>query len=122
MKHRRLLRRHTARVQRLPRIGLDSYFLNYMSLLDVKAGDSVWKPQLARTQLQISAAGVQLSGLDLSAEMLTRCQANLRRWGVEADLYLGNAEHLPFADSTFDVVYTAGPLIFSAIGARLFAR
>jgi len=94
-------------------IGLDSYFLNYMSLLDVKAGDSVLETSVGTgLNFKYLPAGVQLSGLDLSAEMLTRCQANLRRWGVEADLYLGNAEHLPFADSTFDVVYTAGALNF----------
>jgi ubiquinone/menaquinone biosynthesis C-methylase UbiE len=94
-------------------IGLDSYFLNYMSLLDVKAGDSVLETSVGTgLNFKYLPAGVQLSGLDLSAEMLTRCQANLRRWGLEADLYLGNAEHLPFADSTFDVVYTAGALNF----------
>ncbi len=44
--------------------------------------------------------------------MLINCQANLRRWGMDADLYLGNAESLPFADSSFDVVYTAGAINF----------
>jgi ubiquinone/menaquinone biosynthesis C-methylase UbiE len=56
--------------------------------------------------------GVKLSGLDLSQEMLTNCQANMTRWGFDADLYLGNAERLPFADASFNVVYTAGAFNF----------
>jgi ubiquinone/menaquinone biosynthesis C-methylase UbiE len=54
----------------------------------------------------------KLSGLDLSPEMLANCQNNLRRWQMDADLYLGNAESLPFADSSFDVVFTAGGINF----------
>ncbi len=56
--------------------------------------------------------GVKLSGLDLSLEMLATCQANLRRWEMEADLYLCNAESLPFADSSFDVVFHVGGINF----------
>jgi len=56
--------------------------------------------------------GVKLSGLDLSREMLVNCQANMRRWGMDADLYLGNAERLPFVDASFDVVFTAGAFNF----------
>jgi ubiquinone/menaquinone biosynthesis C-methylase UbiE len=44
--------------------------------------------------------------------MLVNCQANLRRWQMDADLYLGNAESLPFADSSFDVVYHVGGINF----------
>jgi len=55
---------------------------------------------------------VQLSGLDLSPEMLANCQRNLRRWDLEADLYLGNAESLPFADESFDVVFHVGGINF----------
>jgi ubiquinone/menaquinone biosynthesis C-methylase UbiE len=56
--------------------------------------------------------GVRLSGLGLSPEMLAGCQTNLRRWGMEADLYLGNAESLPFADSSFDAVFHVGGISF----------
>jgi ubiquinone/menaquinone biosynthesis C-methylase UbiE len=44
--------------------------------------------------------------------MLSNCQANLRRWGLKADLVLGNAESLPFADSSFDVVFHVGGISF----------
>ncbi len=100
-------------------VELDSYFLNYMSLLDVKPGDSVLETSVGTgLNFKYLPAGVKLSGLDLSPEMLINCQANLRRWGMDADLYLGNAESLPFADSSFDVVYTAGAINFFSNRAK----
>ena len=44
--------------------------------------------------------------------MLANCQANLSRWQMDADLFLGNAESLPFADESFDVVFHVGGINF----------
>lgn len=94
-------------------LNLDSYFMNYMGLLEVKPGDSVLETSVGTgLNFKYLPHGTKLSGLDLSPEMLGKCQNNLRRWKMDADLYLGNAESLPFADSTFDVVYTAGAINF----------
>lgn len=92
---------------------IDSYFENYMSLLDVKPGDSVLETSVGTgLNFKYLPRGAKLSGLDLSPEMLANCQRNLRRWQLDADLYLGNAENLPFADASFDVVYTCGGFNF----------
>jgi len=100
-------------------VNLDSYFENYMSLLDVKPGDSVLETSVGTgLNFKYLPRGVKLSGLDLSAEMLANCQRNLRRWQMEADLYLGNAESLPFADSSFDVVFTCGGFNFFSDRAK----
>jgi len=94
-------------------LDLDSYFENYMSLLQVKAGDSVLETSVGTgLNFKYLPRGVKLSGLDLSPEMLANCQNNMRRWKMDADLYLGNAECLPFADSSFDVVFTCGGFNF----------
>jgi ubiquinone/menaquinone biosynthesis C-methylase UbiE len=91
----------------------DSYFRNYMDLLEVKPGDSVLETSVGTgLNFRYLPAGVKLSGLDLSPEMLAACQGNLRRWGLDADLYLGNAESLPFADSSYDVVFHVGGISF----------
>ncbi len=98
---------------------LDSYFRDYMDLLEVKPGDSVLETSVGTgLNFKYLPRGVKLSGLDLSREMLTNCQANLSRWEMEADLYLGNAERLPFADASFDVVYTAGAFNFFSDRAK----
>jgi ubiquinone/menaquinone biosynthesis C-methylase UbiE len=84
-----------------------------MDLLEVKPGDSVLETSVGTgLNFRYLPAGVKLSGLDLSPEMLSACQTNLRRWGMDADLYLGNAESLPFADSSFDVVFHVGGISF----------
>jgi len=100
-------------------LDLDSYFENYMSLLDVKAGDSVLETCVGTgLNFKYLPHGTKLSGLDLSPEMLTNGQNNLRRWQMDADLYLGNAESLPFADASFDVVYSCGGFNFFSDRAK----
>jgi ubiquinone/menaquinone biosynthesis C-methylase UbiE len=94
-------------------VDLDKYFDIYMSLLNVKTGDAVLETSVGTgLNFKYLPRGVKLSGLDLSLEMLANCQNNMRRWQMEADLYAGNAESLPFADSSFDVVFTCGGFNF----------
>jgi ubiquinone/menaquinone biosynthesis C-methylase UbiE len=98
---------------------LDSYFENYMSLLEVKPGDSVLETCVGTAlNFKYLPHGTKLSGIDLSPEMLANGQNNLRRWQMDADLYLGNAESLPFADASFDVVYSAGGFNFFSDRAK----
>ena len=100
-------------------LDLDSYFDNYMSLLEVNAGDSVLETSVGTgLNFKYLPHGTRLSGLDLSPEMLANCQANMRRWKMDADLYLGNAESLPFADSSFDLVFTCGGFNFFSDRAK----
>jgi len=92
---------------------LRDYFQSYMRLLEAKPGDSVLETSVGTgLNFRYLPSGVKLSGLDLSPEMLAQCQANLRRWKMDADLYLCNAESLPFADSSFDVVFHVGGINF----------
>jgi ubiquinone/menaquinone biosynthesis C-methylase UbiE len=92
---------------------LSDYFLSYMHLLKVKPGDAVLETSVGTgLNFKYLPRGVRLSGLDLSAEMLANCQSNLRRWRLNADLYLCNAEHLPFTDASFDVVFHVGGINF----------
>jgi ubiquinone/menaquinone biosynthesis C-methylase UbiE len=48
--------------------------------------------------------GVWLTGIDLSAGMLAQARERADALGIHADLRLGNAEALDFADQTFDSV------------------
>ena len=91
----------------------NAYFHSYMDLLEVKPGDSVLETSVGTgLNFKYLPTDVKLFGLDLSPEMLANCQLNLRRWQMDADLYLGNAETLPFADSSFDVVFHVGGINF----------
>ena len=57
-------------------------------------------------------------GLDLSAGMLKVCQKKMRKLGAAAELFLGQAEHLPFRDESFDVVYQMGGINFFSDQAK----
>ena len=47
-------------------------------------------------------------GLDLAWGMVRQCRRNLQQWKRDAELLVGDAEHLPFQDALFDVVYQVG--------------
>ena len=89
------------------------YLSSYLRLLEIKPGDSVLETSVGTgLNFKYLPRGAKLFGLDLSAEMLANCQANLRRWELDADLFLGNAEDLPFANDSFDVVFHVGGINF----------
>ncbi|MGB9198057.1 MAG: class I SAM-dependent methyltransferase [Terriglobales bacterium] len=53
-------------------------------------------------------AGAEATGVDLSSASLTRAQQRCELAGYAADLHQADAEHLPFPDNTFDIVYSYG--------------
>jgi ubiquinone/menaquinone biosynthesis C-methylase UbiE len=93
--------------------------MSYLGRLEIKPGDSVLETSVGTgLNFKYLPCGIKRAGLDLSAEMLVNCQANLRRWEMDADLFLGNAESLPFADASFDVVFHTGGINFFSDRAK----
>ena len=89
------------------------YFWDYLRFLEIRPGDSVLETSVGTgLNFKYLPRGIKRFGLDLSAEMLTGCQANLHRWEMEAELFQGNAEDLPFANDSFDVVFHVGGINF----------
>ncbi len=76
-------------------------------VLEVSLGPGVNLPYL------VGAPGMgDVYGLDISIGQLRRCQRLLRRRNWSVELFLGNAEALPFRDETFDVVFHVGGINF----------
>ena len=74
---------------------------------------------------QVSLDTVELVGLDLSLGMLRRCKARIRPYETTSLLVQANAERLPFADRTFDVVFHVGGINFfdqPAVAVREMTR
>jgi ubiquinone/menaquinone biosynthesis C-methylase UbiE len=93
--------------------GSDHILYSYLRLLEIKPGDKVLETSVGTgLNYHLLPRDIQRFGLDLSAEMLANCQTNLRRWDMDAELFQGNAESLPFADNSMDVVYHAGGINF----------
>lgn len=94
-------------------IDRDAYVMSYLGSLEVKPGDRVLETSVGTgLNFKYLPRGVKLVGIDLSPEMLINCRTNLQRWQMEADLLVGNAERLPFADASFDVVFHVGGINF----------
>ncbi len=53
-------------------------------------------------------AGAQATGVDLSSISLERAKRRCEMAGYTPDLRVSDAEHLPFPDDTFDIVYSYG--------------
>jgi len=53
-------------------------------------------------------AGAQATGVDLSATSIERARKRCELAGYQPDLRVADAEQLPFADNSFDVVYSYG--------------
>ncbi len=66
-------------------------------VLDVACGTGVVAVTAARL-------GARVTGLDLTPELLARARENSSIANVEVEWHEGDAEQLPFEDSTFDVV------------------
>jgi ubiquinone/menaquinone biosynthesis C-methylase UbiE len=63
-------------------------------------------------------AGAQASGVDLSSASLGRARRRCELVGFKPDLRVADAEHLPFLDNTFDVVYSYGVMHHSPDTAK----
>jgi ubiquinone/menaquinone biosynthesis C-methylase UbiE len=76
------------------------------TVLDVAAGTG-------NASLPAAAAGAVVTALDLTPELLTAGERRAQAAGLELDWIEGDAEHLPFADESFDVVISALGAMFA---------
>ncbi len=93
-------------------MGVDEARQEYLGRLEIESGMRVLDVGTGTAAEVIYVAqrtsGLDLHGLDLSIDMLRHGRRKLRKANVSAELYIGLAEHLPFADDTFDVVFHMG--------------
>jgi len=95
----------------------------YLQELGVHAGQRVLEVSVGTgANLRYLPPGATYFALDISWAMLARCRENLRKWQLEAELFLGNAEELPFHDESFDVVFHVGGINFFNDRGRALAE
>ncbi len=54
----------------------------------------------------------EIFGLDISTGQLAQCQGFIQKKGWEVELFLGNAEQLPFQEASFESVFHVGGINF----------
>lgn len=64
--------------------------------------------------------GADLHGIDLTDRAIDHTAKRLALFGLQSQLAVGDAEHLPFPDDTFDIVYSWGVLHHSPDTPKAF--
>lgn len=65
---------------------------------------------LGTDHVQFARAGAQVHGVDLTERGIALVRRRLELEGLASDLHVADAEQLPFADASFDYVYSWGVL------------
>lgn len=87
--------------------------LQYLEALEIEPGENVLEVAIGTgANLRHLRPDAAYYGLDISWGMLRKCRRNLERWDRQAQLFLGDAERLPFCDDAFDVVFHLGGMNF----------
>src|SRR5437867_6398486 len=68
--------------------------------------------------VQFARAGARVTGVDLTPQAVTITRQRLNLYGLRGETRLADAEALPFADATFDRVYSFGVLHHTPDTAR----
>jgi SAM-dependent methyltransferase len=82
------------------------------TVLEVGCGAAVDLARFAR-------GGAIATGVDIATSAIELARMNFQLQGLSADLRVANAEALPFADDTFDLVYAHGVVQYTADPQRL---
>jgi ubiquinone/menaquinone biosynthesis C-methylase UbiE len=75
-------------------------------LLDVATGSG-------NVAIAAATAGARVTGLDITPELLELARVRAAEAGAEIDFIEGDAEQLPFADDSFDVVTSCFGVMFA---------
>lgn len=67
-------------------------------------------------------AGADYTGIDLTPENPERVRVHLAHYGMDPNVLEGDVEQLPFADASFDVVYSNGVLHHTPSPERAFSE
>lgn len=96
---------------------LEASALAFLHRIDVQPGTRVLDVACGAGQLAIPAArqGARVSGIDIAPNLVAQARARAQAEGLDVEFQEGDAEDLPYADNTFD-------LVMSLIGAMFAPR
>jgi len=87
--------------------------MQYLSLLEIKDSDKVIEISIGTGRnIKYLNPKAEFFGVDISLQMLKRCQKKMKRLKRDITLIQAEAESLPIKDELFDVVFSAGGFNF----------
>jgi len=85
-----------------------------MGRLKLKDGDYILETGMGYGEnflwLDRHMKGLKLFGVDIQREMMVKCNLNLLKWKIGAQIVRANAQSLPFRNGVFDVVFHLGAI------------
>jgi ubiquinone/menaquinone biosynthesis C-methylase UbiE len=94
---------------------IESAAEEFMGRIPLRPGLRVLDAACGTGNLAVHAAraGCQTSGLDLASNLIAQARARAEREGLSIDYTEGDAEDLPYADASFDVVVSMYGVMFT---------
>ncbi len=83
----------------------------YLKYTGVNKGDRVLEVSIGNgVNLKFLPRNADYFGIDVSWGQLKRCQRTISKHSLNVEIFLAEAEHLPFIDGIFDVVFNVGSI------------
>ena len=83
----------------------------YLKYVGANEGDAVLEISIGNgVNIGYLPEKARYFGIDVSWGQLKRCRQNARRYGRDIELFQAEAEHLPFRDCVFDVVFNVASI------------
>jgi SAM-dependent methyltransferase len=96
----------------------------FLKRLDVAPGTKMLDVACGTGQIAIPAAraGAKVTGIDIASNLVDQAQERARAEGLDAQFDEGDAEMLPYADGSFDLVVSLIGAMFAPVPERVAAE
>lgn len=83
----------------------------YLKYVGAKDGDTVLEVSIGNgVNVKYLPRNAEYFGVDVSWGQLKQCRENSKRYGTNIEIFQAEAEHLPFRDGSFDVVFNVASI------------
>ena len=103
---------------------LEAGAIEFLSRLPIKPGTRMLDVACGAGQISIPAArfGAHVTGIDIASNLINQARARAKGRGLDIRFDEGDAENLPYADASFDLVVSLIGAMFAPVPERVAAE